>query len=118
MRFRPVDGLNQQVSLSREANHRCHDDHLAERDRDESGRPRSERPGDALAFNAHEVLEIAWKNGPDDEKTLWRALAQWLIRLKVELPTFIDFANRAEGPDELANAQSDLNLLGLIASAP
>src|SRR6185312_15550274 len=81
----------------------CHDGHMAERDRDESGRPRSTRPRDALgrplrqgsegvaripddlalppaetlayaqdlldrglAFNAHEVLEAAWKNGPDD----------------------------------------------------
>ena len=79
----------------------CHDGHMVERDRDESGRPRSTRPRDALgrplrqgsegvaripddlalapaetlayaqelldrglAFNAHEVLEAAWKNGP------------------------------------------------------
>ena len=87
-----------------------------ERDRDESGRPRSDRPRDALgrplpqgsegipripddldlppvetlafaqdlldrglAFNAHEVLEAAWKNGPDDEKKLWQALAQLAV---------------------------------------
>ena len=89
---------------------------MAERDRDESGRPRSTRPRDAtgrplpqgsegvpripddlklppaetlayaqdlldrgLAFNAHEVLEAAWKNGPDDEKTLWQSLAQLMV---------------------------------------
>ena len=89
---------------------------MAERDRDESGRPRSDRPRDALgrplpqgaegvpripddlvlppaealafaqdlldrgfAFNAHEVLEGAWKNGPDDERTLWQALAQLAV---------------------------------------
>ena len=89
---------------------------MAERDRDESGRPRSTRPRDALgrplpqgsegipripddlelppaetlgyaqdlldrglAFNAHEVLEAAWKNGPDDEKKLWQALAQLAV---------------------------------------
>ena len=89
---------------------------MAERDRDESGRPRSTRPRDALgrplpqgsegvpripddlelppvetlayaqdlldrglAFNAHEVLEAAWKNGPDGEKTLWQALAQLAV---------------------------------------
>src|SRR5258705_5913468 len=89
---------------------------MAERDRDESGRPRSTRPRDALgrplppgsegvpripddldltpaetlryaqdlldrrlAFNAHEVLEAAWKNGPDDEKKLWQALAQLMV---------------------------------------
>jgi hypothetical protein len=89
---------------------------MGERDRDESGRPRSARPRDALgrplpkgsdgvpripddlelppaesigyaqdlldrnlAFNAHEVLEAAWKNGQDDEKTLWQALAQLMV---------------------------------------
>ena len=91
----------------------CHDGQMAERDRDESGRPGSTRPRDALgrplphgsegvlripddlelppaetlayaqdlldrglAFNAHEVLEAAWKNGPDDERMLWQGLAQ------------------------------------------
>jgi hypothetical protein len=91
---------------------------VGERDRDESGRPRSTRPRDALgrplpqgsegvpripddldlppaetvtyaqelldrglAFNAHEVLEAAWKNGPDDEKPLWQALAQLAVGL-------------------------------------
>lgn len=29
-----------------------------------------------LAFGAHEVLEAAWKNGPDDERMLWQGLAQ------------------------------------------
>src|SRR6185369_9941570 len=87
-----------------------------ERDRDESGRPRSTRPRDALgrplppgsdgvpripddldlppaaslayaqdllnrglAFSAHEVLEAAWKNGPDDERPLWQGLAQLAV---------------------------------------
>lgn len=89
---------------------------MAERDRDESGRPRSARPRDALgrplppgsagvprvpndlvlapaetlayaqdlldrglAFNAHEVLEAAWKNGPVDEQTLCQGLAQFAV---------------------------------------
>src|SRR6201981_2547629 len=89
---------------------------MAERDRDESGRPRSTRPRDApgrplrqgsegvaripddlalppaetlayaqdlldrgLAFSAHEVLEAAWKNGPDEERTLWQGLAQLAV---------------------------------------
>jgi uncharacterized protein len=89
---------------------------MAERDRDESGRPRNTRPRDGLgrplppgsegvpripddldltpaaslayaqdlldrglAFNAHEVLEAAWKNGPDDERLLWQALAQLAV---------------------------------------
>ncbi len=32
-----------------------------------------------LAFNAHEVLEAAWKNGPKDERTLWQSLAQLAV---------------------------------------
>lgn len=32
-----------------------------------------------LAFNAHEVLEAAWKNGPADERLLWQALAQLAV---------------------------------------
>lgn len=89
---------------------------MAERDRDESGRPRSARPRDGLgrplprgsagvpgipddlrltpadtlayaqdlldqglAFNAHEVLEAAWKNGPPEERDLWQGLAQLAV---------------------------------------
>jgi hypothetical protein len=94
----------------------CNDGPMAERDRDESGRPRSRRPRDSLgrplppgsegiacipdnvklppvetlayaqdlldrglAFNAHEVLEAAWKNGPDEERMLWQGLAQLAV---------------------------------------
>ena len=32
-----------------------------------------------LAFNAHEVLEAAWKNCPDDERMLWQGLAQLAV---------------------------------------
>ena len=89
---------------------------MAERDRDESGRPRNTRRRDTLgrplppgsegvpripdeldlpptrsrayaqdllnrglAFNAHEVLEAAWKNGPIDERPLWQGLAQLAV---------------------------------------
>ena len=89
---------------------------MAERDRDESGRPRNARPRDALgrplppgsagvprvpddlalapaetlayaqdlldrglAFNAHEVLEAAWKNGPANEQALWQGLTQLAV---------------------------------------
>jgi len=89
---------------------------MVERDRDDSGRPRSSRPRDALgrplppgsqgvpripddleltpaetldyaqdlldrglAFNAHEVLEAAWKNGPVEERALWQSLAQLAV---------------------------------------
>jgi predicted metal-dependent hydrolase len=32
-----------------------------------------------LAFNAHEVLEAAWKNGPEEERFLWQGLAQLAV---------------------------------------
>src|ERR1700752_1747353 len=32
-----------------------------------------------LAFNAHEVLEAAWKTGPQDERNLWQGLAQLAV---------------------------------------
>ena len=32
-----------------------------------------------LAFNAHEVLEAAWKSCPDDERILWQGLAQLAV---------------------------------------
>lgn len=32
-----------------------------------------------LAFNAHEVLEGAWKSCPDAERTLWQGLAQLAV---------------------------------------
>jgi hypothetical protein len=31
------------------------------------------------AFHAHEVLEAAWKSGPDDERLLWQGLAQLAV---------------------------------------
>jgi predicted metal-dependent hydrolase len=31
---------------------------------------------EGLAFNAHEVLEAAWKNAPGNERPLWQGLAQ------------------------------------------
>ncbi|WP_067696214.1 DUF309 domain-containing protein [Nocardia jejuensis] len=36
---------------------------------------------EGLAFNAHEVLEAAWKNGPFAEKSLWQGLAQYAVGL-------------------------------------
>lgn len=32
-----------------------------------------------LAFNAHEVLEGAWKAGPTEERALWQGLAQLAV---------------------------------------
>jgi len=32
-------------------------------------------------FSAHEVLEARWKDGPDDERSLWQGLAQLCVGL-------------------------------------
>lgn len=34
---------------------------------------------DGLAFNAHEVLEAAWKGAPVAERMLWQGLAQYAV---------------------------------------
>jgi uncharacterized protein len=36
---------------------------------------------EGFAFNAHEVLEAAWKNGPFAERMLWQGLAQYAVAL-------------------------------------
>lgn len=35
--------------------------------------------GEGRPFHAHEVLEDAWKSGPDSEAELWRGLAQLAV---------------------------------------
>ena len=79
---------------------------------------------DGLAFNAHEVLEAAWKNGPVAERMLWQGLAQYAVGL-----THIQRGN-AKGAGTLlrraserlesypANAQQhDADRAGLVAHA-
>ncbi|MFJ8861930.1 DUF309 domain-containing protein [Streptomyces sp. NPDC102451] len=34
-----------------------------------------------MPFHAHEVFEDAWKSGPDEERELWRGLAQMAVGL-------------------------------------
>lgn len=36
---------------------------------------------DGLPFPAHDVLEAAWKAAPDEQRALWRALAQLAVGL-------------------------------------
>ena len=36
---------------------------------------------DGLPFHAHEVLEDAWKSAPDDDRVLWKGLAQLAVGL-------------------------------------
>src|SRR5829696_8816423 len=58
-----------------------------------------------LAFNAHEVLEAAWKNGPDDEKTLWQALAQLAVGI-----TYVQRGNSKGAVTVLRRASAALAL--------
>ncbi|MBU9766270.1 DUF309 domain-containing protein [Mycobacterium sp. TNTM28] len=115
----------------------------AGRDRDESGRPRSTRPRDALgrplpygsdgvdripddlelapaetlayaqelldagqAFSAHEVLEAAWKNGPEHERALWQGLAQLAVGI-----THVGRGNRVGAAALLRRASAGLALV-------
>jgi uncharacterized protein len=126
----------------------CDDGRMAERDRDESGRPQSARPRDALgrplsrgsqgvvpipddlaltpaeslayaqdlidqglAFNAHEVLEAAWKAAPAAERPLWQGLAQLAVGI-----THVQRGNVDGGIALLRRASS--HLAGIDGTAP
>ncbi|WP_225731915.1 MULTISPECIES: DUF309 domain-containing protein [unclassified Nocardia] len=57
-----------------------------------------------LAFNAHEVLEAAWKNGPFAERMLWQGLAQLAVGL-----THIQRGNRKGARTLLTRAVTRLS---------
>jgi predicted metal-dependent hydrolase len=57
-----------------------------------------------LAFNAHEVLEAAWKNAPDDERGMWQGLAQLAVGI-----THVQRGNTAGAPGVLARAADHLD---------
>jgi predicted metal-dependent hydrolase len=63
-----------------------------------------------LAFNAHEVLEAAWKNGPLQERALWQGLAQLAVGI-----THVQRGNVTGGIAVLDRAAARL---GAIGSAP
>ncbi len=60
-----------------------------------------------LAFNAHEVLEAAWKNGPFAERMLWQGLAQYAVGL-----THIQRGNRKGARTLLERAVHRLTAFG------
>ncbi|BBY55147.1 DUF309 domain-containing protein [Mycobacterium koreense] len=73
------------------------------------------------AFHAHEVLEAAWKTGPDDERMLWQGLAQLAVGI-----THIQRGNRTgaaallrRGAGRLgaATPRHDVDVAGLIGFA-
>lgn len=57
-----------------------------------------------LAFHAHEVLEAAWKNGPDDERGMWQGLAQLAVGI-----THIQRGNTAGAAGVLSRAADRLD---------
>jgi predicted metal-dependent hydrolase len=57
-----------------------------------------------LAFNAHEVLEAAWKNAPDDERDMWQGLAQLAVGI-----THVQRGNAAGATGVLARAADHLD---------
>ena len=60
-----------------------------------------------LAFNAHEVLEAAWKSAPDDERGMWQGLAQLAVGI-----THIQRGNAAGAAGVLARAADHLDDVG------
>jgi len=73
-------------------------------------------------FHAHEVLEDAWKTGPDDERDLWRGLAQLAVGLthaargnSAGAATLLGRAVRSLGTAGEAAARHGVDLAGLAA---
>jgi uncharacterized protein len=56
-----------------------------------------------LAFNAHEVLEAAWKNGPPNEQEVWQGLAQLAVGI-----THVQRGNRKGAATLLRRASARL----------
>jgi uncharacterized protein len=59
---------------------------------------------EGLAFNAHEVLEAAWKSGPVGQRPLWQGLAQLAVGI-----THIQRGNTAGAASVLARAANHLD---------
>lgn len=76
-----------------------------------------------LAFNAHEVFEAAWKNGPVNERTLWQGLAQLAVGIthvqRGNLPGALALLRRASAhlAHEDRPAPYAIDVSGLVAYA-
>jgi uncharacterized protein len=75
-------------------------------------------------FHAHEVLEDAWKTGPDDERDLWRGLAQLAVGLThaargngAGAATLLGRAVHSLGTAGAAATRHGVDLAGLVAWA-
>ena len=62
------------------------------------------------AFGAHEVLESAWKDGPDAERALWQGLAQLAVGI-----THVQRGNRSGAAALLRRAAGRLREIDLPA---
>jgi predicted metal-dependent hydrolase len=58
---------------------------------------------EGLAFNAHEVLEAAWKSAPDKERGMWQGLAQLAVGI-----THVQRGNTAGAAGVLSRAADHL----------
>jgi hypothetical protein len=73
------------------------------------------------AFHAHEVLEAAWKDGPDDERPLWQGLAQLMVGITHVQRGNVDGARallrRATARLTSAPTRYGIDVAGLVAYA-
>lgn len=63
---------------------------------------------EGLPFQAHEVLELAWKTAPDDERAAWQGLAQLAVAVTHDLRGNAVGAARLRERGELNLADGDL----------
>ncbi|MFC4001609.1 DUF309 domain-containing protein [Prauserella oleivorans] len=74
---RPRDGLGRPLPYGSPGVERAPEGVV--RTPDETVREAQRLLDEGKPFHAHEVLEDAWKSGPDDERELWRGLAQLAV---------------------------------------
>jgi hypothetical protein len=78
---------------------------------DESAWQQAMRYLDAdLPFHAHEVFEVRWRQAAAQDRTVWRALAQWTAALTHEA--------RGNHLGSVALARRAEDLLASVATAP
>jgi len=74
-----------------------------------------------MAFHAHEVFESMWKRADDDDRELWRGLAQLAVAITHAQrgnPTgAVKLLQRATGALDGVNAPHDIDAAGLVRYA-
>lgn len=74
---------------------------------------------EGLAFNAHEVLEAAWKSAPQHERSLWQGLAQLAVGIthiqRGNTRGAVTVLRRAAGRiGEVGHAPYGIDVVGLV----